>query len=101
MKTLCLSGILLLGGLLLIPGAYANEVGTLEDYPTEHIGAEMSQPSTETLPAGSGWWGRAKKALQTLSPCTLGSATLTLAVLGGSVGPIGLLGAGVVVLICL
>lgn len=103
MKTLCLGGIRLLGGLLLFSATYAiaNEDDLLDDVPTIHIASEMPEPAAPIAAAGTGWWGRAKKALQVLTPCAMGSAAITLAILGGAVGPLGVISAGVMIFICL
>lgn len=106
MNKLTMVGVLLLECLLMVAsGAGA----TTTDLQASRRVAQAASPIAVATPPREDslrdWWKRSKKALHHLSACALASAGLSYALIAGVVLPgaaaIGLLGAGIMVVMCL
>jgi hypothetical protein len=109
---LSLRGLLLLGslcvGALLTPhdvrGADVDPPA-LDQRVDSKTGVSMEEPADGKRASFRSWWQRNKRALQHLASCTMASAGVSYAAIVGVAVPggavIGLLGAGVVILMCL
>ena len=101
-----LVGTLLLGCLLMtVSGTSATATNLEANQRAPHISsvtADSTPPAQDSL---GDWWKRSKKALHHLSACALGSAGLSYALIAGVAlpgpGTIGVIGAGIMVLMCL
>ena len=106
MNKLTLVGTLLLGCLLMTTfGARATATNLEANQRAPHISSNIAD-STPAAPGSLGdWWRRSKKALHHLSACALGSAGLSYALIAGVAlpgpGTIGVIGASIMVLMCL
>ena len=104
--TQAILGLLVL--LVCTPQVRGQESLQLDDHRRWLSASKITEPAAESGSVDSlaEWWGRHKRALQYLSACALASASISYAFIVGIGNPVGgallgLLGAGIMVAICL